>query len=474
MYKSLWAGSPETIEDFKATMMKIEAAAAARASAGTPDEEEGDGGLYQRVGDVGVVKVSGHLVSGEVPPWALSFGVTGYGNIQQALVSAVADKQAKSIMLHVNSGGGSVNGVMATSDFIKKVGTVKPVSAYSDYAASAAYWLASSAGHITSDIGAINGSIGVIQIHQEASKRDEKEGITTTVMRAGEYKTLLNPYEPATEEALAQNQEILDDYYKLFTGAVADNRGTSPAIVDSVMAKGRVFLGARGIDVGLVDTVGSFDDAVAYSRSNKKLSTPNNAKVAGNVTSKLAGQVSVQDNATILSLQCNVMKFKLTQEQLAALAAGASLEELTGQTVEASEGAPATAGAAPAEAPEAVVPSAIEAELAAAKVELAAAQEDVLAKEAALADALAISASLQDVVQASVKQMSIALNRTVDFTGMSAQDVLSLHASTKADMVKTYKTTAVIPAASAETEKLKAEAVRNDAAFLAQASSIKF
>lgn len=82
----------------------------------------------------------------------------------------------------------------------------------------------------------------------EYSKAFEKEGITKTVMRAGRYKALGNPYEPLSEDGKAEIQAKLDDLYQLFMGTVARNRGTTAIIADQVMGQGREFLGKRGLD----------------------------------------------------------------------------------------------------------------------------------------------------------------------------------------------------------------------------------
>lgn len=217
-------------------------------------------------GDVGVMDIKGSLMNGS-SGWLRFFGVVGYDDIAEALVQGVADKKVKSIMLNVDSPGGSAKGVRQLSDLIKNVGQVKPVNVYADSIGSAAYWLGSAGGHITIDEMGLAGSIGALIVHTEYSKQDEKQGVKSTIIRAGVNKALANPIEPLSPEALASLQEIVDASRDMFVMAVADNRGTTPSTVESQMGQGKEFMGVKAVAAGLVDKVGTFEDALAYSKS---------------------------------------------------------------------------------------------------------------------------------------------------------------------------------------------------------------
>ena len=141
---------------------------------------------YTKVGKVGVVNISGSLIPGEVPKLVADwFGVMGYDNIKQAVVAALSDKDVKSIQLRVGSGGGAVQGLKATADFLAEAGKMKPVYTYSDsMMASAAYWLGSTSSHVSVGDLANVGSIGTIAVQTEYTKMREAVGITDTVMRS--------------------------------------------------------------------------------------------------------------------------------------------------------------------------------------------------------------------------------------------------------------------------------------------------
>jgi signal peptide peptidase SppA len=229
--------------------------------------------IYELVGDAAVIDISGSLVPGYAG-WMQLFGVTGYEDISGALIEAVKDKKAKRIVLCIDSPGGAVKGVSSTAELINNVGKVKPLNVYAETANSAAYWLACAGGNITLDEVGEAGSIGTLIVHTEYSKELAQEGVTKTIIRAGKYKALANPIEPLSEEAKADLQQKADDARDLFVNAVANYRGTTPSKVESSMGQGRVFMGMRALGVGLVDRIGTFQDALAYSAELAKTFVP--------------------------------------------------------------------------------------------------------------------------------------------------------------------------------------------------------
>jgi hypothetical protein len=90
----------------------------------------------------------------------------------------------------------------------------------------------------------------------------EKEGIKATVIRKGKYKALGNPYEALSADARAKIEADMEVIYDVFTRSVADNRNLTQQFVLDNAAEGQVFLGRNALEVGLIDVLGSFDDAV--------------------------------------------------------------------------------------------------------------------------------------------------------------------------------------------------------------------
>lgn len=465
MHTQFWLGTEASFEVYEKALPLAQAKQAEwEARADREDDEEPDfPPLYERMGDVGVIKIEGSLIPGEAG-WMRYFGITGYADIKAAVLEGLADKGAKSLMIFSNSGGGSVAGVEDAESFIAQVAQHKPMSAYSEFSASAAYWLTSAAGHITTSPTGVNGSLGVIRVVTEYSKYFEKEGVTKTVMRAGRYKALGNPFEPLSEDGKAEIQSKLDDLYQIFIDVVARNRGTTAIIADQVMGQGREFLGKRGLEAGLVDSIGDFESGLAYARANRRLATKKTTNFAGTATASVAQASVVADNAATTNLTGTQMH--LTPEQLAAIAAGASVEQVTGKAeaptetpavvdteAKVTESGTATTEDKTEDGADSEVVTFLKTELAAAQVESAnaKAQAQTLASEvtALKADLTAVTA----VVQASVQSMHVALGKKVDTSAMSVSELVAEHNSAKTAMVENFKTGGVARSTASTQEK---------------------
>lgn len=465
MHTQFWLGTEASFEVYEKALPLAQAKQAEwEARTDREDDEEPDfPPLYERMGDVGVIKIEGSLIPGEAG-WMRYFGITGYADIKAAVLEGLADKGAKSLMIFSDSGGGSVAGVEDAESFIAQVAQHKPTSAYSEFSASAAYWLTSAAGHITTSPTGVNGSLGVIRVVTEYSKAFEKEGVTKTVMRAGRYKALGNPFEPLSEDGKAEIQSKLDDLYQIFIDVVARNRGTTAIIADQVMGQGREFLGKRGLEAGLVDSIGDFESGLAYARANRRLATKKTTNFAGTATASVAQASVVADNAATTNLTGTQMH--LTPEQLAAIAAGASVEQVTGKAeaptetpavvdteAKVTESGTATTEDKPEDGADSEVVTFLKTELAAAQVESAnaKAQAQTLASEvtALKADLIAVTA----VVQASVQSMHVALGKKLDTTKMSATELVAEHNSAKTAMVENFKTGGVARSTASTQEK---------------------
>jgi len=177
---------------------------------------------------------------------------------------AVDEPSCMAIVLEVDSPGGGVPGVSELASEIYNARARKPITAIVNaMACSAAYWLASAASEVVCSPSGQAGSIGVYMIHQDASEAYAKEGIKNTIIKAGKYKTEGNPYEPLSDEARAALLSNVEDYYRMFVKAVAQNRGTSQAAVRDGYGQGRSSLATDALKQGLVDRVGTMDDVLA-------------------------------------------------------------------------------------------------------------------------------------------------------------------------------------------------------------------
>ena len=477
MLKKFWAGSEESHTQYLADLPKAQEMAEKFKADNTsePDQMPDFPSIYELVNGVGVVTVEGSTIPGEAG-FMRYFGYIGYDDIKNALVQAVQDPKAKSIMFLSRSGGGAVSGVMEAVSFARKVGQVKPLSAYADFMASAAYWLGSVARHITIPETGVAGSIGVLRVMTEYSRAYEKEGVTKLVMKAGRYKALGNPYEPFSEEAKAEVQSKLDDLYTYFATDVASNRGTSYMIADQVMGQGREFLGKRAVEAGLADIVGTYEDALAYAAQNRRLFSAQPVNFNASVAGSIAGALAIADNTDNTFTGNPMIKKTLTVEQLAALAAGVPLAvvtapEQTPEEIAAAAAARILSDAAAASAAEAVA-SASAAEASAAKIvadeALAAEAATIVATDSALVAYLktelataqanqatasgqltaaasqvsaleATEATLKGVIQGVVANLSIATRKSSDTTNMTAEQLVAEYNSQATLLTETFK-----------------------------------
>ena len=304
--QKFWCG---TAESYNAVVSGLQRAQEREAFAGDMPSKDVDS-IWAKQDGLGIIEVSGSLTSGSTGYFGRLFGVLGYDDIRQALSEAAVDPEVKTIFLSISSGGGSVSGVDDLAKYVSKLAALKPVAVYTDsMMASAAYWLAAGATAIYAGPTAVVGSIGVLSVHTERSAQLKEDGIAVTVVRAGRYKALANSVEPLTEEALAEVQGQVNDVYDVFISHVAASRDVTVSTADTEMGQGREFLGKRALAAGLVDKIVTYEQAIlAAKKLDKTSGSSNNSPKPKGQTMKLKAQ--------------------LTESQLAALAAGATLASL--------------------------------------------------------------------------------------------------------------------------------------------------
>ncbi|TCG08372.1 peptidase S49 [Paraburkholderia steynii] len=191
-------------------------------------------------------------------------GLMSIARFQSAFRAVVADDSIGGVLIDVDSPGGSVYGVQELADEIYKARGQKLIVAVANsLSASAAYWIASSAGEFYVTPGGEAGSIGVFAAHENWAAALEKAGVEATLISAGKYKTEGNPYGPLSDDAKAFMQSRVDSYYGAFTRAVARNRRTDVATVRSGMGEGRVYGATDAKAANMVDDVATFDQVLS-------------------------------------------------------------------------------------------------------------------------------------------------------------------------------------------------------------------
>jgi signal peptide peptidase SppA len=195
---------------------------------------------------------------------------TSTERVAQSFRAAIADPAVKAIVLNTNSPGGNVYGVQALADEIYKARGKKPIVAQvNSLAASAAYWIATSADEIVMTPGSQAGSIGVYSVHRDVSKAAEMKGEKYTIISAGKFKVEGMPYEPLQDEAMQAMQKTANAYYSDFTRAVARGRGVSVNDVRSGFGEGRIEKDDDAVKLGMADRVATLDATLKRLASAK-------------------------------------------------------------------------------------------------------------------------------------------------------------------------------------------------------------
>lgn len=205
------------------------------------------------------------FAQGEIRGGEGSVNIIGQGSINRALKAARSNDNIKAVVLRVNSPGGSA----LTSDIIWReielTKKTKPVIvSMGDVAASGGYYIACNADRIFAESGTITGSIGVFGMVPNFEKVATKFGVNSQQVKTHENADGYSPFKkmsPKYRAVLTENIEII---YNTFLSRVADGRGMTIAQVDSV-AQGRVWTGTMAKDLGLIDELGSLDDAIEYA-----------------------------------------------------------------------------------------------------------------------------------------------------------------------------------------------------------------
>lgn len=207
-------------------------------------------------GLVAVLPVRGSLA----PDW--NYGGTNTEWLARQLDICVGNPLVSAIVLAGDSGGGTVNGTALAATAVKAANAEKPVLGYvKGLVASAAYWIFSQTSEIylSSGVSSAVGSIGVMGVYVSQAEALQKAGMDVRVLRSkgSEDKYALHPAEPINEDALAEEQKIIDAMRVEFWNAVQAGR---PQITSD--PGGKLYYGREAIKAGLANEVGTLTDVI--------------------------------------------------------------------------------------------------------------------------------------------------------------------------------------------------------------------
>ena len=211
---------------------------------------------------IAVIYAAGMIQSGKSSSGGLMSGeaVMGSDSVIKDLKEAEADKTVKAIVLRVDSPGGSA---LASDLMWREITRIdKPiVASMSDTAASGGYYISMGCDRIFAEPGTLTGSIGVISIKLSLGGLMERLGVTTDTVTVGKNGLLNSLTKPYTDDEKAALRRLSDDVYKQFVGKAAKGRKMEFGQLEK-LAGGRVYTGRQAQKAGLVDELGTLDDAI--------------------------------------------------------------------------------------------------------------------------------------------------------------------------------------------------------------------
>lgn len=209
---------------------------------------------------IAVIYAEGNIVDGD----ALE-EVAG-DRFAKIIKSVREDDDIKAVVLRVNSPGGSVLASEKIKAQLDSLGKKVPVIAsYGDYAASGGYWISAGCDYIYANETTLTGSIGVFSMIPDLKKTiNDKIHINITPVNSNRHSDMYSLLRPLDKAEIAHMQTSVEEIYDRFTQIVAEGRDMSVSAVDSV-GQGRVWTGAQALELGLVDAIGSIDDALIHA-----------------------------------------------------------------------------------------------------------------------------------------------------------------------------------------------------------------
>ena len=209
---------------------------------------------------VAVIYASGDIVDGDEKE-----NVAGnrFANI---IAEVREDSTIQAVVLRVNSPGGSVLASEKIKTELDLLREYKPlIASYGDYAASGGYWISANCDKIYSNASTLTGSIGVFSMIPDlGGVVKNKLHVTVTPVNSNEHSDMMTGMRALDQKEVAYMQASVENIYEKFTKLVSEGRGMPVDKVDEI-AQGRVWTGADALEIGLIDEIGTLEDAINYA-----------------------------------------------------------------------------------------------------------------------------------------------------------------------------------------------------------------
>ena len=208
--------------------------------------------LVGKSDSIGVIKVEGVIYDSEP--------------VLKALQKFKESDHIKAIIVRIDSPGGVVGASQEIYSELKKLrGSKKVIASFGSLGASGAYYIACGADKIVANPGTLTGSIGVIMEFANLQKLYQWAKMDHTVIKSGRYKDVGSPFRPMDADEKEFLNHLVKNVHQQFKGVVLAERKIAPANVEMV-TDGRVFTGEEAKQLGLVDQLGNFQDAVEVAK----------------------------------------------------------------------------------------------------------------------------------------------------------------------------------------------------------------
>ena len=273
-------------------------------------------------------KVAVLYATGEID--AGSEGEMNSNDIVKELNKLANNDDVKAVVLRVNSPGGSAFGSEQMWFAAKQLRNKKPlIVSMSDYAASGGYYMSCIADTIVAQPTTLTGSIGIFGMFPNFAGVADKIGVNFSTVKTNDIADLGNTMRPMTDSERAIIQNHVNRGYELFISRCAEGRNTSNDEI-KLVAEGRVWTGSDALSIGLVDVLGSLDEAIAIAAAKAELT--DNYAVAEYPKQKDVFTKLIED-LTGETLTSIILKSKLTNPQLSIL--NSQLSTLNRQGIQA-------------------------------------------------------------------------------------------------------------------------------------------
>ncbi len=210
------------------------------------------GKVVVSVGDkIGVLEVEGTIVDARL--------------LVEQVIDFKKSNNIKAVVLRIDSPGGGVGPSQEMYEELKLLAKTKPlIVSMGSVAASGGYYIAVAGEHLFANPGTITGSIGVIMSFPNYQELMGKIGVRAEVVKSGRFKDIGSPTRTFLDADRELLQEMIDDVHLQFVEAISVEREMSLEVLEPLV-DGRIFTGRQALKVGLIDELGTFNDAVAYA-----------------------------------------------------------------------------------------------------------------------------------------------------------------------------------------------------------------